>query len=268
MFQGLFFRRPRFCGGQTEIETKATSPPPGNPFSLKDAKTRKGLSETTGGAPALTEWKGKTIETKALIHRYSCGGPLLAAGIPLTATPVNAAPTRVHVSSSYQAPEVHKMTGTASYVHEYNINTGGKKVGAWQVRHMMVNQFGSVFPMSGCGVSIQIGETCTLRMKNLGSFPSSVQSYISGFFPVKVVGLHWDGFTLASQQGHIEGPGRTIRFQVFKNSQGNLRLKVTAQGRASSPIWHNKIAKAVNFKATELTWGNCRDRIQDRIRWI
>ncbi|WP_229758598.1 DNRLRE domain-containing protein [Peterkaempfera bronchialis] len=119
------------------------------------------------------------------------------------------------------------LDGAYSYSFTYAIGayfSSAKTVFKWIRTHFWV------FPLSGCGATLNRGERCNLKPV-LG--------------PVKVEKLTSTYFQFLSLKGHFEGPGKRLRF-TFTKSWGVLYMKVKAWGPDVTKCDNNTFCSTAN----------------------
>ncbi|WP_406378689.1 DNRLRE domain-containing protein [Streptomyces sp. NBC_01618] len=119
------------------------------------------------------------------------------------------------------------LTGAYSYSFSYNLGgyfSSAKTVFKWIRNHFWV------FPLSGCGATLNRGERCNLKPV-LG--------------PVKVEKLTSTYFQFLSLKGHFEGPGKRLRF-TFSKSWGMVYMKAKAWGPNKTKCDNNTYCSTAN----------------------
>ncbi|MFF7564911.1 RHS repeat-associated core domain-containing protein [Streptomyces pseudovenezuelae] len=119
------------------------------------------------------------------------------------------------------------LSGAYSYSYTYYIGayfSSAKTVFKWIRNHFWV------FPLSGCGATLNRGERCNLKPV-LG--------------PVKVEKLTSTYFQFLSLKGHFEGPGKRLRF-TFSKSWGVISMKVKAWGPNKTKCDNNTYCSTAN----------------------
>ncbi|WOX08751.1 DNRLRE domain-containing protein [Streptomyces sp. N50] len=119
------------------------------------------------------------------------------------------------------------LSGAYSYSYTYYLGgyfSSAKTVFKWIRNHFWV------FPLSGCGSTLNRGERCNLKPV-LG--------------PVKVEKLTSTYFQFLSLKGHFEGPGKRLRF-TFSKSWGVVSMKVKAWGPNKTRCDNNTLCSTAN----------------------
>jgi hypothetical protein len=106
------------------------------------------------------------------------------------------------------------LDGTLAYNYTFDLGTRGTPE---ELAAFAIANCGDVFPISGCSSGFQEGDELRLQAKFLRFYTQS--------FPVRVLKVTPTSFTFITLKGHLEGEGRTITFEFYRE---NGRNKLTA----------------------------------------